>query len=66
MSIMSLPIQALSKGKTASSVEEMRAQLKPDPTVVATAFKKRRFYLFSRRMPVSQEGYYCMQSLRVC
>lgn len=45
-------VKALSKGKTASSVEEMRAQLKPDPTVVATAFKKRRFYLFTRRMPV--------------
>jgi len=45
-------VKALSKGKTASTVEEMRAQLKPDPTVVATAFKKRRFYLFTRRMPV--------------
>ena len=45
-------VKALSKGKTASTVEEMRAQVKPDPTVVATAFKKRRFYLFTRRMPV--------------
>ncbi len=44
-------VKALNKGKTASSVEEMRAQLQPDPTVVATAFKKRRFYLFTRRMP---------------
>jgi hypothetical protein len=45
--------QALQKGKAASSVEEMRAALKPDPTLVATAFKKRRFFLFSRRLPVS-------------
>ena len=44
-------VKALNKGKTASSVEEMRAQLQPDPTVVATAFNKRRFYLFTRRMP---------------
>jgi len=42
----------LNKGKAASSVEEMRAQLIPDPTIVCTAFKKRRLYLFSRRMPV--------------
>ena len=44
-------VKALNKGKTASSVEEMRAQLQPDPTIVATAFNKRRFYLFTRRMP---------------
>lgn len=46
--------QALNKGKAASSVEEVRAQIKADPTIVATAFKTRRFYLFSRRMPVSR------------
>jgi len=49
-------VKALNKGKTASSVEEMRAQLRPDPTVVATAFNKRRFYLFTRRMPSDVEG----------
>jgi hypothetical protein len=44
--------QALNKGKAASSVEEVRAQIRADPTIVATAFKTRRFYLFTRRMPV--------------
>jgi peptidylprolyl isomerase domain and WD repeat-containing protein 1 len=47
---------ALYQGRTQGSVEtgDMRADAEEDPTLVCAAFKKNRFYLFSRREP--EEG----------
>ncbi|ELR20633.1 CYP, putative, partial [Acanthamoeba castellanii str. Neff] len=47
---------ALYQGRTQGSVEtgDMRADAEEDPTLVCAAFKKGRFYLFSRREP--EEG----------
>ena len=50
---------ALFQGKTTGSVatENLQANAKLDPTLLCTAFKKNRFYLFSRRGP-QEERYF--------
>jgi len=49
---------ALYQGKTSGSAatENLQTNPKPDPTLICTAFKKNRFYLFSRREPDTEES----------
>jgi peptidylprolyl isomerase domain and WD repeat-containing protein 1 len=47
----------LYQGKTKGSavLETLQANAAPDPTLICTAFKKNRFYMFTRREPNVEE-----------